>query len=155
MIKVQVVTTEDNLDEIVMQINRASWDEANEISTYDVEALKAYLERQDTVFLACYDIHPEHSTLLGIASSRIEVKPYGRTLWLYVDEVDVCANHRQKGAGTAIMKTLIGIANERGCEEVWLGTEVANTAANALYRSLNPSDIAQVLGYTYDIDDDC
>ena len=53
--KVNVATLEDDLDAIVAEINDASWDKSNEISAYTVSALKTYLQRQDTIFLACYD----------------------------------------------------------------------------------------------------
>ncbi|MEM9092470.1 MAG: GNAT family N-acetyltransferase [Cyanobacteria bacterium P01_F01_bin.53] len=151
--KVRVITPEDNLDELVAQINQAAWDEANEMSEYDVEALSAYLERQDTVFVACYEMSSERSTLLGMASARIEIKPYGKERWLYVDEVDVCADQRQRGAGKLIMQKLIAIAKDQGCEELWLGTEVDNHPANALYRSIEPDDVAEFIGYTYEMDD--
>ena len=153
MIAVRVITLDDNLQQLVGEINQASWDDANEMSEFDIEALSAYLERQDTLFVACHDIVESDRTLLGIASSRLEIKPYEKERWLYVDEVDVCANQRQKGAGKAIMRKLIEIANDNDCEEVWLGAEVDNQAANALYRALDPDDVAQVIGYTYEIDD--
>jgi hypothetical protein len=35
------------------------------------------------------------------------------------------------------------------CDEVWIGTEVDNLPANALYTSLNPSEIQKCIGYTY------
>jgi aminoglycoside 6'-N-acetyltransferase I len=81
------------------------------------------------------------------------MKPYGKELWLYVDEVDVCANQRKKGAGKLIMQTLIEMAKSVGCEEVWLGTEVENAPANALYRSLDPDEVSTVIGYTYETDE--
>lgn len=151
--EVKVITLEDNLDELVAHINQADWDEANEMSEYDVEALAAYLERQDTLFVACYETSSERSTLLGMASARIEIKPYGKERWLYVDEVDVCADQRQRGAGKLIMQKLLEIAEDQGCEELWLGTEVDNHPANALYNSLTPDDVTKFIGYTYEIDD--
>lgn len=153
MMTVSIITADSDLQGLVDEINQASWDDANEMSKYDVEALSAYLKRQDTLFVACHDIVEAGRTLLGFASSRLEIKPYNKELWLYVDEVDVCANQRQKGAGKAIMRKLIEFADEADCEEVWLGTEVDNQAANALYRSLKPDDIGQVIGYTYEIED--
>ena len=90
---------------------------------------------------------------MGMASGRFEIKPYGQERWLYVDEVDVCADQRQKGAGKAIMQRLIELAEQAGCEELWLGTEVDNAAANALYRSLQPDDVSQVVGYTFETDE--
>ena len=149
---VRVISNADDLDLLVTQINDASWDDANEMSVYSVNALEAYLERQDTVFLACHESSPA-SKLLGIASGRLELKPYEKFRWLYVDEVDVCADERQRGVGRCLMNALLALAEENDCEELWLGTEADNHAANALYRSLEPDDIAEVVGYTFEFDD--
>jgi ribosomal protein S18 acetylase RimI-like enzyme len=153
MLIVKVVGKDDDLRQLVNEINSALWDEANDMSEYDAESLSEYLDHQGTVFLTCHEVVEGDRTLLGISSSRFEMKPYGRERWLYVDEVDVCADQRRKGAGKAMMKKLIEIAQAAECEEVWLGTEVNNCAANALYRSLNPDDVAQVVGYTYESGD--
>ncbi len=150
---VKTVTRADNLARLVAQINQASWDDANEMSEYGVEALTAYLDRQDTIFIACQEGVSGNETLLGIASSRIEIKPYDKALWLYVDEIDVCANHRQRGVGKLMMQKLLEIAEERGCEELWLGTEFDNAPANALYESLSPDDVSKVIGYTWETDE--
>jgi ribosomal protein S18 acetylase RimI-like enzyme len=153
VINVKVIAKDDDLRKLVKEINCAVWDDANEMSEYDAEALAEYLDCQDTIFLACYEVVEGVETLVGIASSRLETKPYGRERWLYVDEVDVCADQRRKGAGKTMMKKFLAIAEAAECEEVWLGTEVDNRAANALYRSLNPDDVAQVVGYTYEMAD--
>ena len=150
--QVNVVSTEDNLKELVELINAAKWDDDNAISPYEVDALTAYLNRQDTVFVACFEEVLGKKTLLGMASSRIEMKPYNHELWFYVDEVDVCADQRQRGVGSSIMKKLLHLAEAAGCEELWLGTEVDNKAANALYKALDPDDVDQVVGYTWETD---
>ncbi|NJK51929.1 MAG: GNAT family N-acetyltransferase [Leptolyngbyaceae cyanobacterium SU_3_3] len=152
MIAVKVIAIDDDIYKLVEDINNASWDDANEMSQYDVEGLSAYLTSQDTIFVSCYDIVDSNKILLGIASARLEIKPYEKIRWLYVDEVDVCADQRKKGAGKAIMRKLIEIASDTGCEEVWLGAEVDNQSANALYQSLDPDDVAQIIGYTYETD---
>jgi len=149
MIIATLITTDHDLLELVDEINQAIWDNTNDMSVFDVDALTAYLNRQDTLFVACHDITEGGRTLMGVASARLEIKPYHKARWLYVDEVDVCSDQRQKGTGKAIMRKLIEFANEAGCEEVWLATESDNHAANALYRSLGPSDVAQIVGYTY------
>lgn len=149
MIVLSVVERSDNLERVVSAINRASWDEDNEITPYDAESLSSYLALQDTLFVTCHESSAAESRILGIASGRVETKPYGRQRWLYVDEVDVCADHRQKGVGKLLMRKLLEIAKEQGCEELWLATEVDNIPANALYRSLKPDDVAKVIGYTY------
>ena len=145
-----LISAADDLELLVDEINQALWDNANDMSRYEVDALLNYLERQDTIFVACHEVVNAGRTLLGIASSRLELKPYDNERWLYIDEVDVCANQRRKGAGKAIMGKLIEIARQADCAEVWLGTEVDNQAANALYRSLDPTEVEQFIGYTFD-----
>jgi ribosomal protein S18 acetylase RimI-like enzyme len=150
VIVARVVTKDDDLGRLVEEINSASWDEANEMTEFDADALSDYLDRQDTIFVACHEHLDGNRMLLGIASSRLEMKPYGRERWLYVDEVDVCADQRRKGAGRAIMRRLLEIAAAAGCAELWLGTEPDNRAANALYRSLDPDDVDRFVGYTFE-----
>ena len=149
MLDVNIITFSDDLKKIVNEINHALWDSANEMSVYDVESLATYLEREGNRFVTCHDVSSNPPTLLGIASSQIEIKPYGKELWLYVDEVDVCSDQRRRGAGKAIMRKLIEIAHQKGCDEVWLGTEVENVVANALYLSLEPDEVTQIVGYTF------
>jgi ribosomal protein S18 acetylase RimI-like enzyme len=151
--QIQRITLNDDLPALVRDINSARWDEANEITVYKAEDLADYLQRQDTVFIACYDSASRQNNLLGIASARIQIKPYDKELWLYIDEVDVCADQRKKGAGKAMMRELIAIARESGCQEVWLGTEVDNIPANALYKSLQPDEVEQFVGYSYYVDE--
>ena len=88
-----------------------------------------------------------------MAYGRLEHKPYDFEKWLYIDEVDTCSDLRQRGVGTAMMKWLLQFADENDCDEVWLGTEVENDAANALYKSLRPSSIDAVVGYTFELED--
>lgn len=153
MIVTDVITINHDLPRLVEQIAQAAWDDDNDMSVYDLASLSAYLKRQDTVFVVCYEMHGSQATLLGIASSRVELKPYHQEQWLYVDEVDVCADQRQKGAGKAIMQTLLSVARDTGCVELWLGTETDNVAANALYQAVGPSEVDTFIGYSYKIAD--
>ncbi len=153
MIEVDVVTKQSDLETLVKEINAASWDAANDVCAYAVESLTNYLSRQDTVFVVAHDRQGTETTFVGMASARIEIKPYENQRWLYVDEVDVCVDQRKKGAGTAIMKKLLEIAKEADCEELWLGTELDNEPANALYQSLDPDEVEKFVGYNYELDD--
>ena len=153
MITVRTITPDDDLQSLVDEINQAAWDEANAISTYEAESLSTYLKSEDTLFVACHEVTDDGSTLLGMASGRLEIKPYDSSRWLYVDEVDVCADQRQRGAGKAIMRELLDLADQADCDEVWLATEVDNVAAQSLYQSLGPDDAAEVIGYTYEFED--
>ena len=152
MLEVKQITAGDAVSSLVADINQASWDAANEMCAYEEESLATYLAHPDTVFVSCYEAQDGQTTFMGMGSGRLELKPYDGSRWLYVDEVDVCADQRQKGAGAALMQKFIAIAEYHGCEEVWLGTEVDNDAANALYRSLDPDDEAEVVGYTWETD---
>ena len=143
---------QDDLESLVTQINAAVWDDANEMCQYQVDALRAYLQRPDTLFIACYESSGTHTVFAGMASARLEMKPYDHELWLYVDEVDVCADQRRKGAGTAMMNYLLEYAADHDCAELWLGTEIDNHAAQALYKSLEPDEVGEFVGYTYEVD---
>ena len=121
--KVNLVSVDDDIKELIKQINLSSWDEQDDIEHYSIKALLAYLEKQDTVFLACYTEVQGIETLTGIASGRFEQKPYDFSKWLYIDEVDTCSNHRKKGVATAMMQTFLKLAKETHCEEVWLCTK--------------------------------
>lgn len=149
---VRFLNTEDDLERVVEQINAAEWDEDNDLDPYGVEALRYYLEQQDNLFVVCYLKKGSDSELAGIASARVQSKPYDKMRWLYVDEVDTAANLRGKGVGTAMMKLLLDFAEEQGLEEAWLGTELDNVAANGLYRSLDPDSIEKFVGFTFELD---
>ena len=154
MIEVSEILETADLESLVADINGAAWDAGNDMSDYEASALRLYLASQDTVFIACYETGAAEAVspqLMGIASARFQLKPYGHERWLYVDEVDVCADQRNKGAGRAMMHTLLAIARERGCDELWLGTETDNAAANALYRSISPDEEESFVGYAWEL----
>lgn len=54
---------------------------------------------------------------------------------LYIDEIDVIGNLRRNGIAKQILGKMLKLADERGCEECWLGTEHDNLAARKLYES--------------------
>lgn len=119
---------------------------ASEISPedYSVQNLKEFLLRTESVFVVSYS----DEQFGGMASAKLLNKPNG-DIWLYIDEVDVCEGHQKQGIGKELMNYLFSFAQESNCDEVWLGTEVGNKPANALYKSLTPSEIQNLIGYTY------
>lgn len=149
-IQVRRIVGSDDLELLTQRINTAQWDAGNDIDDYQVEALRTYLADNDHLFVAAF-VGDDPVELGGIASARIERKPYGNFRWLYIDEVDTCVNFRRRGVGKALMTFLLESARERGCQEAWLGTEHANLAANTLYRSLQPAHVESVIGYTYEL----
>lgn len=150
---VKIVTPQDDLETLVDHINAAQWDEVNEMQAYTADALRSYLELRDTVFVTCYLHNGDSCNFAGMASGRFEQKPYDFEKWLYIDEVDTCSNLRKRGAGSALMKKLLEIADDHDCDEVWLGAEAKNSLANSFYESLQPDSIDAVVGYRFEIGD--
>lgn len=147
-IEVRQITLVDELGLLAAQINGASWDADNDIDgDYSAGSLANYLASADNLLVAAY--MDDGATLAGLASARVALKPYGDVKWLYIDEVDTCASHRRRGVGRALMVSLLRLAQQHGCGEVWLGTEPYNIAANGLYRSLIPDSVDEVVGYTF------
>lgn len=149
--RISRLTLDSDLESVVSQINASKWDDANDLDEYAVGPLRAYLASEGSVFFTCHGVDAGRQNLMGIASGRIELKPYGYFKWMYVDEVDVCVDQRKKGAGKALMNALLEYAAECGCEELWLGTEVDNAPANALYRSLAPDEADEFVGYNFEL----
>ena len=83
--EIKEISVSDDLEKLVLDINSASWDEDNDIQLYSVSSLNAYLKKQDSLFLACYLECDGQNFLMGIASARLEWKPYADRPWLYVD----------------------------------------------------------------------
>jgi ribosomal protein S18 acetylase RimI-like enzyme len=146
------LTASDDLENVVANINSAQWDAKNEMVDYEAESLRHYLQQVDTLFMVCYYTDSTGSFLAGIASGRVQHKPYEKVRWLYIDEVDTAANLRQRGVASAMMKLLLEYATRNNLAEVWLGTEADNAPARRLYASLKPDFIDQVVGYTFELE---
>jgi aminoglycoside 3-N-acetyltransferase I len=148
MIDVRKITKEDNLEKIIIEIKSAKWVSASEISVddYSIEDLRECLEKNESVFIVAY-FEGEFS---GMASAKLLDKPSG-DLWLYIDEIDVCENFQRKGIGTRMMQYLFEIAKVNNCDEVWVGTEVENIPASNFYKSLNPVEVQDFVGFTYKV----
>ena len=68
---------------------------------------------------------------------------------LYVDEVGTASTHRRQGIARAMLDELFAWGRELGCEEAWLGTELDNDAANALYRGYRPIEDGAIQYYLF------
>ena len=53
---------------------------------------------------------------------------------LFLDEIGTGDDWRRQGIARALMEFLFARADDKGIEEIWLGTETDNEAANGLYR---------------------
>jgi ribosomal protein S18 acetylase RimI-like enzyme len=62
----------------------------------------------------------------------------GTEMFLY--ELSVDPAHRRQGIGTALVRALAALAEERGCYGMWVATEADNAAALATYRAAAAGD---------------
>ena len=72
--------------------------------------------------------------VIGKSSAIVHKRP-DKPDELYLDEIDVIPEHRRRGIAKKILDHMLVLADERGCEECWLGTEKDNIAARKLYES--------------------
>lgn len=59
-----------------------------------------------------------------------------RAAELYLDNLGVAPAFQRRGIATRLFAEVARVGKERGCREVWLGTEPDNEPAKAFYRSL-------------------
>lgn len=86
---------------------------------------------------------------VGFASGTILYHP-DKAPTCFVNEVGVNDDWRRRGIATKTWQMLVGLAQDRGCEGVWLATEANNTAARALYRSLDARETSGVVVYDWE-----
>ncbi len=70
---------------------------------------------------------------------------------LYIDEVGVDDDYRNLRIATLMLEQMFAIGKAEGCEEAWVGTELDNIPARALYRARNPSEEDAFVLYVYEL----
>ena len=104
-------------------------------------AADVFDEPVDPSRLANYLATPGHLMVLAVDGDLVVGQCVGvihrhpdKVTELYVDEVGTATAYLRQGIATAMLTELFAWARELGCVEAWLGTEIDNDAANALYR---------------------
>ena len=113
-------------------------------------------EPVDPSRLATYLATPGHVMVVAIDDGSIVGQCAGvmhrhpdKPTELYVDEVGTASTHRRQGIARAMLDELFRWGRELGCEEAWLGTELDNDAANALYRGYAPIEDETMQFYVF------
>jgi len=76
----------------------------------------------------------EDDVAVGFVSGVETTHPdKGTEMFLY--ELSVAPEHRNRGVGRALVGALADLARGRGCYGMWVGTEADNAAALATYRA--------------------
>ena len=96
----------------------------------DVQRLRAYLAEPGHLMVVAVD----DGIVVGQCAGVVHRHP-DKVTELYVDEVGTAPSHHRRGIGRSMVEALFAWGRELGCKEAWLGTELDNIAANALYRS--------------------
>lgn len=108
------------------------------------ERLHAYLREPGHIMVLAL----EGELVIGQCAGVIHRHP-DKPTELYVDEVGTASTHRRLGVARAMMDELFAWGRELGCTEAWLGTELDNDAANALYRRLTPIEDEAIQYYLF------
>jgi aminoglycoside 6'-N-acetyltransferase I len=70
---------------------------------------------------------------------------------LYIDEVGTASTHLRRGVATAMMEEMFAWGRELGCEDAWLGTELDNVEAKALYEKLKRGPGEKMIYYEFEL----
>ena len=91
--------------------------------------------------------------LVGFASAVRYSHPDKKRPQFWVNELAVAESHQRRGLAKAMMRLLAEAARDAGCFEMWVGTEVSNTAARRTYVSSGGTeDDEAFVSYVWDLD---
>lgn len=129
---------------------------SNDAPVFDHIAPDVFDEAVEPQRLAAYLSGPGHLMVLALEGDVIVGQCAGvihrhpdKETELYVDEVGTASTHRRQGIARAMVDELFAWGRELGCAEAWLGTELDNDAANALYRGYRPVEDEAMQFYVF------
>jgi len=83
--------------------------------------------------------------------SGVEMTHPDKGTEMFIYELGVAPEARRQGVATSLVKALAGIARERGCYGIWVGTETGNDAALATYRKAGANEEAPFVLLSWDL----
>lgn len=90
-------------------------------------------------------------SVVGMVSAITYVHP-DKPLQMFINELGVASTHRRLGIGRQLMEFMLAHAKRLGCTEAWIGTEVDNEAALALYQTTGSPIQEQAVIFTYEFE---
>jgi len=90
----------------------------------------------------------EEGRLLSFVTGTVLLHP-DKPPSLLVNELGTREGYQRQGLGRAVMEKLFDHARAQGCQGIWLGTELDNLPARALYRALGGLE-QDFTGYAWD-----
>jgi len=97
----------------------------------DPKSLQQYLAEPGHMMIVAID----DGVVVGQCAAVIHRHP-DKVTELYIDELGTAPSHQRRGIGRRMIDAMFDWGRELGCKESWLGTELDNVAANALYRAI-------------------
>ena len=92
--------------------------------------------------LARYAAEPGHLMLLALDGDRVvgQIRAVvhfhpDEPAQLYIDNLGVSPSWQRRGIARRLIGAMLERGRAQGCEAAWVGTEMDNDAANALYRA--------------------
>ena len=88
--------------------------------------------------------------IVGFASGTVIRHPDKRPQ-LFVNEVGVADAYRRRGVARDVLDRLRLIAKARGCDQMWVVTDLGNVGARALYASVGADETADLVMYDWEV----
>lgn len=90
--------------------------------------------------------------IVGFVSAVHYVHPDKRPQF-WINEVAVAPSYRRRGVARAMLKEVLSLGRQLNCSEAWVLTDELNTAANALYHSVDGKPSHGVVMYSFTLGD--
>ncbi|MGB0920511.1 MAG: GNAT family N-acetyltransferase [Alphaproteobacteria bacterium] len=113
----------------------------------DEARLRAYLGDDKHYMVIAID----QDLVVGQARAIVHLHP-DEPDELYIDNLGVSPSHQRRGIARKLMQALFDWGKERGCIELWLGTEADNDSGNGFYRALELDETPMIM-YSDDLDE--
>jgi aminoglycoside 6'-N-acetyltransferase I len=123
----------------------------------DRVAAEVFDEPIDAARLAAYLADLRHHLFVAVTNGEVVgqvaavmVRHPDKPAELFIDEVGVAPAWRRKGIARKLLDEMLALGKALGCEEAWVGTEMDNLPARALYESYGVPGGRFVM-YTFDL----
>jgi len=123
----------------------------------DKVAIDVFDAAIDPARLVAYLAEPAHLMVIATTDGAVVGQARGmvhrhpdQPTELYIDNLGVTPDRRREGLATRMLDELVAWGRELGCEEAWVGTEVDNEAARALYAKRG-SEAEEFVMYAYEL----
>ena len=110
------------------------------------ERMRTYLRTPGHLLVLAF----EDGLVVGQCAAVVHKHP-DKSDELYIDEVGTASTHLRRGIATAMMAEMFASGRELGCEDAWLGTELDNVGAKALYEKLKRGPGEKMIYYEFEL----